>query len=461
MNDTIGAFEPEISTLDLGKTTLKSIVGARVTYGFTYHSASSEDIQDYYSDYQNVLVSVFNVTQNRTHNDVSLQYPILAVLDENINTGDELRLTATSKTGAFNSIVETVTVGDNQRTEVTFDIVGKGGISASFEMTDNPAVIAMLYSSKGELLKKQTYSEAQTTFTELEDGDYTLVSMGQSDLMNSIFRLSNFSEIGLTEGKDYVKNAVKVESGKLSEVKNSEIPAFDESLFYYTNSSTSFSSNKSSITTGNYLTLRAAIDFKGVYKNDISNVALVVDLPEACDFVEQSVIQGPNLLPYTIDNNRLTVQLGNAYASQTRFCVIPTSGGSFNATASIVFDYNGKTITQPIGSAASEIKNLDFVVPTTISSEKFQVNGMAPGGSLIEVYEDGTLIGSTSALRNGNWTAECNIPETYNFTSHTIFAVITTSEGIRLKSESVTVDLDRSIAMPKTVLMTFYNGWLK
>ena len=85
-------------------------------------------------------------------------------------------------------------------------------------MTDNPAVIAMLYSSKGELLKKLTYAEAKATFTELEDGQYTIVTMGRSDLMNSILRLSNFDEIGLAEGKDYVKNSVKVERDRKSVV---------------------------------------------------------------------------------------------------------------------------------------------------------------------------------------------------------------------------------------------------
>ena len=444
VNDTIDAFDASESTFDVGKVTMKSIVGARVTYGFTYHAAGVEEFETYYSDYQNVAIAVYNVTQNRVHNELSLQYPILAVLDENINAGDKLKFTATSKTGAFNPIEQTVEVGEDQRAEVTFDIVGKGGISASFEMTENPRVVAMLYSSKGELLKKMTYSEATAKFTELEDGDYTLVTMGQSDLMNSVLRLSNFAEIGLTEGKDYVMNSVKVESGKLTEVKNSEIPAFDESLFYYTNSSTSFSTNKSSITTGNYLTLRSSIDFKGVYKDGISNVALIVDLPEACDFVEQSVIQGPNLLPYVLDGNRLTVQLGSDYKSQVRFCVVPTTGGAFNATASVVFDYNGKTITQPIGSAVSEIKDLEITVPTTINSEMFKVNGMAPGGSQIEVYEDDVLIGSVRALANGTWTAECIIPETYNFTTHTIYAIITTKNGLTLKSESVSFEFDRS-----------------
>lgn len=457
VNDTIGAFAADVNALDLGKTTMKSIVGARVSYDFTYHAAGSDDLQDYYSDYQNVAISVFNVTQNRAHKEVSLQYPILAVLDENINAGDELKLTATSKTGAFNPIVETVTVGDNQRAEVTFDIVGKGGISASFEMTENPAVIAMLYTGKGELLKKMTYSEAKATFTELEDGDYTLVSMGQSDLMNSILRLSNFAEIGLTEGKDYVKNAVKVETGKLAEVKISEVPAFDESLFYYTNSTTSFSSNKSSITTGNYLTLRSAIDFKGVYKNDISNVALIVDLPEACDFVEQSVIQGPNLLPYTLDNNRLTVQLGNNYQSQTRFCVIPTTGGSFNATASIVFDYNGKALTQPIGTATSEIKDIEIVVPSVIAGSTFKVTGSALGNSTVNVYEDGTLLGSGKANAAGTWSVECKLVNPYNLSKHSIYAEITTPAGNALTSETKELTYDVNALQVSKVTMYHYN----
>ena len=90
--------------------------------------------------------------------------------------------------------------------------------------------------------------------------------------MNSILRLSAFDEIGLAEGKEYVKNNVKVESGKIASVHNEVVPSFDESLFSYTTTSTAFSSNKSSITNGKYLTLSSSIDFKGVYKPGVSNV---------------------------------------------------------------------------------------------------------------------------------------------------------------------------------------------
>lgn len=461
VNDTIGAFDENVTTLNVGKVTLKSIVGARVTYGFTYRAAGADEVETYYSDYQNVAVSVFNVTQNRAHKEISLQYPILAVLDENINAGDELKLIATSKIGVFSSIEQTAIVGENQRAEVTFDIVGKGGIRASFEMTENPSVIAMLYSSKGELLKKMTYLEATAKFLELDDGDYTLVTMGQSDLMNSILRLSNYAEIGLTEGKDYVKNSVKVEAGKLTEVMNDEIPAFDESLFYYTNSSTSFSSNKSSITTGNYLTLRSSIDFKGVYKNSISNIALVVDLPEACDFVEQSVIQGPNLLPYVLDGNRLTIQLGNDYKSQVRFCVVPTIGGSFNATASVVFDYNGNSITQPIGSATSEVKYIEISVPSVISEVSFKVTGTALSKSEVRVYEDGTLLGSSKANGAGSWNVECELTNPYNLSTHSIYAEITTPAGNTLMSETKKLTYDINALQVSKVTMYHWNPEMK
>lgn len=388
---------------------------------------------------------------------ISHQYPLLAVLDEDINIGDELRLTAMSKTGAFNSVTETVTIGDDQRAEVTFDIVGKGGISASFEMTENPAVIAMLYGSNGELIRKQTYTEAKTQFTELEDGEYTLISMGQSDMMNSILRLSNFDEIGLSEGKDYVKNEVSVECGMIADVKISEVPAFDESLFYYTSSTTVFSANKSSITTGNYLTLRENVDFKSVYKNGIDNVTLIVDLPKNTNFVEQSVIQGPNLLPYTIDNNRLTIPLGDSYQSQTRFCVMPTSGGSFNATASIVFDYDGKTITQPVGTANVEIKDIEIVVPSITAAPGFKVSGTALGKSTIKIIENGVILGSGIANATGLWSVECELVNPYNMSKHSIYAEITTPSGVIMDSEIKTISYDVNALQVSKVTMYHWN----
>lgn len=451
--DTLGAFADDETQRDMGKAVMKSMVGARIAYGFTYKAAGAEETQNFYADHRNVTVSVFNVTQNREQKDLSVQYPTLTVLDEAMNIGDQLRLTAVSKTGAFSPIERMVTVDDNRRAQATFDIVGKGCIEASFEMTDNRAVTAMLYNAGGELFKKTAYAEAKASFADVDDGEYTLVTMGQSELMNSILRLSAFDEIGLSEGKDYVKNAVKVETGKIATVHNATVPAFDESLFSYTTASTSFSSNKSSITNGKYLTLSSVVDFKGVYKSDVSNVKLVVDLPDACDFVEKSVIQGPKLMPYTLSGKRLTVQLGDNYQAQTRFCVIPTASSTFNATASVVFDYKGATLTQPIGSATVEVKTLDIIVPEIITSATINVAGSAPARSKVDVYSDNELVGHTTAKANGSWNAECTLLNVFNLNEYPISAKITTESGSMLLTETKNVTYISNYPKIKTVTM--------
>ena len=459
VNDTVSAFAADVTSLDMGTVTLRSIVGARITYGFTYRAAGTGETEadSYYPDYQNVVVSVYDVTQNRALPEISLQYPLIVVLDEDVAVGDELRLVATSKTGDFNPIERTVVIGEDQRAEVTFDIVGKGGIAASFEMAQNPTVVGMLYDASGELLEKGTYAEAAIEFAGLDDGDYTLVTMGQSDLMNSVLRISGFDEIGLTEGRDYVKNIVAVKSGEMAQVEIAEVPAFDESLFYYTNSSASFSANKSSITTGNYLTLRSTIDFKQVYKQDVSNVALVVDLPANCDLVEQSVIQGPNLLPYTIDNGRLTVQLGDNYTTQVRFCVVPTAGGQFNATGSVSFNYGGKAVTQPIGTASSEVKDLEISVPSVIASPEFTVTGVARAQSKVNVFSDGTLLGTTKANGTGAWSAECALVDPYNLSQHTVYAEVETMDGSKLTTESKELTYNINAIQVSKVTMYHWN----
>lgn len=455
--DTLGAFADDETLHDMGKAVMKSMVGARIAYGFTYKAAGAEETQNFYADHRNVTVSVFNVTQNREQKDLSVQYPTLTVLDETMNIGDQLRLTAVSKTGAFSPIERMVTVDDNRRAQATFDIVGKGCIEASFEMTDNRAVTAMLYSAGGELFKKTAYAEAKASFADVDDGEYTLVTMGQSELMNSILRLSAFDEIGLTEGKDYVKNAVKVETGKIATAHNATVPAFDESLFSYTTASTSFSSNKSSITNGKYLTLSSVVDFKGVYKGDVSNVKLVVDLPDACDFVEKSVIQGPKLMPYTLSGKRLTVQLGDNYQAQTRFCVIPTASSTFNATASVVFDYKGATLTQPIGSATVEVKDIEINAPATVATTQFTVTGTARANSTIKVFEGSALLGSGKANAAGTWMVNCEFAEAYNLSTHAVYAEITTPNGSVMPTATKQVTYDMNAIQVSKVTMYHMN----
>ncbi|WP_298113913.1 T9SS type A sorting domain-containing protein [uncultured Bacteroides sp.] len=440
---------------ELGIIQLKDIAGATLNLNMTYTASvtagTEATTEDWYSDYANVAYSIYNETQQKDISNFVVQYPTIVLLDE-VAESNKLKLTASSKNNAFEPVTTTATIDANLEATATIAIVELGGIEAAYQTTDNTAVTAMLYDSKGELLKKYNYSNGTLSIPNLASDTYTLVSMSSSDFFNSILKLSALEASGLTEGTDYIKNEVTVKSGIISQVNNENIPTLDESKLYYTGENTSFTVNKASIVAGNYLTLKGLIDFKAEYAAGVSNVQLLVDLPESCSFVENSVMVGSQISAYTIDGNRLTIALDN-YNEQVRFCVIPTAGGTYTPNAFVEFTLNEKTVQQPIGSAYYEVKDLSISVPKTVAKSTVPINGTAQGNSEVRIYDNDILIGQTTTLANGVWTATCELNEPYNLSTHRIYAEVTTKQGLELQSETQEVMYDmNAIQVSKVTL---------
>lgn len=448
---------------DLGTIELKTIAGATISLNFTYTpsvaAGEKAETQTWYSDYTNISYTIYNVTQGKVITQYSVQYPSIVLL-EDVAEGDQLRITASSKTNAFLPVESPTTISAENKADITFNIVGLGGIRASYGSTDNANVAGILYDSKGELLKKYSYTNTSLSISDLADGAYTLVSMSNSSFFNSILKLSSLETSGLKEGTDYILNPITVKSGTIELINNEEIPALDESKLYYTGEGTAFTVNKASIVAGNYLTLKGKIDFKEEYAASVSNVQLVIDLPESCSFVDNSVMTGSQVGAYTIDGNQLTVPMSN-YNDQVRFCIIPTTGGTYNPNAFTEFTLNGKTVRQPIGSAYYEVKDLSISVPKTVAKTTIPISGTAQGSSEINIYDNNILIGQTTSLANGIWTTTCELNEPYNLSTHSIHAKVTNKQGLELQSETQEVTYDMNAIEASTVTMTFYNGWLK
>ena len=451
-------------TTFVGEVALKSITGATITTNMTYTESVAEgetaEVQNWYADYANVAYEIYNETQQRAITQFNVQYPSIVLLEE-VAEGDLLTLTASSRTNAFVPVTATASINAQNRAETTFDIVELGAIKAAFTSTDNASVVGILYDNKGQLVKKYTYSNASLSIADLADGDYTLVSMTNSTLFNSILNLSQFAAAGLVEGVDYVQNTVTVKSGVIATIANDLIPVLDESKLYYTGDNTLFSVNKTSIVAGNYLTLKGKIDFKSTYASQVSNVSMVVDLPESCSFVENSVMVGSSIASYTLDGNRLTIPLTGKYTDQVRFCVIPTVGGDYAPNAFAQFTIDNKEVLQPIGNANFTVKDLTISVPSTVAKTSVPVSGTALGNSTIKVFDEGTKIGETTSLANGVWSTTCELNEPYNLSTHSIYAKVTTKQGLELQSETKELMYDRNAIEVKTVTMSFYNGWLK
>ncbi|MGN0222262.1 MAG: chitobiase/beta-hexosaminidase C-terminal domain-containing protein [Prevotella sp.] len=445
--------------VDLGKMTMKSISGARIGIGFTYTKSAeqgdSAEVQNWYSDYQNIQYSVFNKTRNTAITKFSVQYPTIVLLEE-VDDNDVLQLTAISKTGMFMPVVAETTVKD-MKASVLFPISQLGGINISFKQTENAKVVAMLYDNHQALVKKVSLDEASATISELQDGDYSLVMMGESSFFNAFYNMAGFNEAGLVENTDYVKKSVSVKSGVISNVSVTVVPFFDEGKLYYTGTNTAFSVNKTKVVAGAYLTLQAKVDFKYAFRDLVSDVQLVFDLPEGNSFVENSMMVGSSLAVYELDKNTVSVTLGSNYDRKVRFCVIPTASGDFKPNAYVKFVLDGKTITQPIGSADFTVESINLNVPSLVSRSTFAASGTAMGNSQVTIYDGSSIVGQTKSLANGLWTAQCQLENPTNLSTHSISAQVVTKEGLVMNTETKSMVFDENAIEISKVHMYHWN----
>lgn len=437
---------------------LSPITGAVIRTDFTYRASVLQGEQattlGYYDDYANVSYTLRNKTKGKDISQFSVQYPDIVLL-EDVNEGDQIVVTAHSIKGVFNDVSATCTV-QNDRGTVTLPIVEHGGIVAKYNQTQADQVVGIVYDNTGEQVQRGDYRNATLQLSNLKDGKYTLITMQASEYLNSVLTLNALNATGLKAGTDYVSSSVNVSSGMLSPITITSVPALDESQLYYTSRNTHFTANKTSVTIGNYMTLTANVDFKEDYQGQVRNVQLLIDLPQGCEFVANSLLIGGDIGAYNQSENRINVSLPNE-GCVVKFCAMPTLVGEVRPSASVRFTINGKQVTQPIGSPHFEAKALDIRVPHTTTTSNIIVSGHAPFNSNVEVFDGDKLIGITTSSTS-TWFLNCTLADSLDFSVHSIQACATTMQGVKLYSQSVECVLNSKLAVPKSISM-IYNSY--
>ena len=438
------------STLNDGKldVALRDLSGTIIDLDLYYQPAihdGEEAPSEEYQDWANVGYSVYDVTHQTELTQLSAQYPILVLVDQDLPAGTELRVTATSTTRQFIPVAATCHVDTTGRATATLPIVQLGQVEATFEMTDNQSVVALLYDEQEQLVGWARYTGVSLTLRDIPDGRYHLITMGGDNTLftsfNSLYALNN---IGLVEDVDYIDNRITVSSGHITQVSNPFIPAFDETGFLYTGDLTSCSVNKSEVTVGQYVTVKAQVDFKPAYSAD--HMTLLFDLPEGCALVDGSVMVGNHVANY-VNGWRLSVEVDD-------ITVVPTQSGTFQVSATVSADLNGTNTRQPIGQAVFTAEDLTITVPETTGRRLLPVTGMAVPLSLVEVFDGGVSIGQTNAIGTGYFSVMCPLIGAYNLSEHDIYAIVTTPEGLQMQSETKTVKVDRSHLTPVVTYQT-------
>lgn len=443
----------------LSEINLKPITGATVQLSLTYKESVVKDSlannYDFYSDNDNISYIIYNKTKDKRINNYSVQYPSIILL-EPVDESDELYITAHSKNNEFADTKTSCTIDAYNISTAYISITQYGAIRSTIASTNGNSFIGILYDNKGQFVSKSIYKDGTFSISNIVDGEYTLVSMLNSKFFNTIGNIEDIKAVGLIEGQDYAVSAVEVRSGLVTELAYETLPVFNESKFYYTGTETSFIANKASTTIGNYVTLRGKVDFKPDYANSIRGTYLVVDIPESCKFVENSVLTGKGLASYTLDGNKLNIPLEGT-DNNVRFCIIPTQGGDFNTSASVQFELNNDNIVQPIGAAYFRADNLSLNAPEKTPNKTIAVSGNAPADSDIKVYDNDVLICQTKSMANGYWGVKLPLVKPYSHSFHKIYGETTDTNGNTLLTDTKTVEYDESYVVLSKVSM-IYNG---
>ncbi|MGN0246611.1 MAG: T9SS type A sorting domain-containing protein [Lachnospiraceae bacterium] len=437
---------------------LKELNGTTINIELTYRQSAlggEGTIEDHYSDIANVSYHIVNKTTNREVVTFNVKYPDIIAYD-GVSIGDEVVVTVSSKKQVFKDVSANGFINSSNHLNLNFPIVQFGGISATYLHSDNEKNVGILYDSKGLLVQKADYVDGRLEIANVLDGDYTFVSLGSSQYFSSIQRLSDLESSGLIPDTDYVKQNVSISSGIIENITVEDIPAFNESQYYYTGEKTSFTTNKPSITVGNYITLRANVDFKEQFKASVQDVNLIFDLPNNCELINNSILCGNGLGNFSIEGNKIIIPLTNTN-DFVRFCITPLESGTYKPTAFVQFSLNGKRILQPIGVANFSAERIKLITPNgSVSNETITVSGYAPTDSKVFLYNKNELVGQTMPFSNGKWSIPCNISNGKKYRSNLLYARIQLKDGQYIETETKQVVYNEKAMRVKNV--TLVNG---
>ncbi len=419
--------------------TLSPVTGAVMTISLDWLAAGATETVPY-ADYANVDFTIHNLTTGRPVSDFSNQYPRLVLLD-NVNAGDEIELTVSSRTGTFEPQVNTFKVDENLGISAKTTLVEHGAISASHPATSGRGINFMLYDGNGTL-RGVTQSDAgnSASFANLGAGSYTLVAIADSRFFNAVNTYDDLAASGLSAGTDFLEATIDVKDGEIAKCVFDAVPEFDESRFFFTKD-VILTVNKSSLTVGNYVTVRATVKFKDEYRDDLSDISLRFDLPKYCSYVENSVIRGNEPGNAQIVDGSIRID-GVRDGDAVRFCLTPEAGGEFRPTAFVDFTRDGESFSQPVGSVFFKADEFSIFAPRRTCRESIFVRGVASNLSDVTVFANNIPSGAARSNADGNWIAKVDLMNPVANPLQHIRGEVTDSKGRVFPTKAAVVEYD-------------------
>lgn len=336
-----------------------------------------------------------------------------------------------------------------------------GTLLTTFDATECSRVSIRVYDAQGQLVSAGNATTTAKRFSQLPDGDYTVVMMEGSTIADAMNKMSDIKQF-LLKDIDYVAQEVKVSSGLTAVAQFSTVPALSDNAHLYTDDiNTRVTPKKPIINIGTYQTLSTRVVFRPEYEGRISQPKVVISLPDDADmrFIEGSVIVDNLKADYSIKDGELTIPI--LEKRLLRYCMVPHTAGERSISARVSFLLDGIPTEQPLPVASFTVNEADIYVYDVAASEQVDVSGTAMPQVPVTVFVNGEQAGTTTSNIYGAWNMAVTLTNTYNLASNSIYAQFTGSDGYTLQTATKEVTLDRHCIQPLNVRMSHYNQWMK
>ncbi|HCC34520.1 MAG TPA: hypothetical protein DEQ02_02320 [Ruminococcaceae bacterium] len=369
--------------------------------------------------WSNIIFELFNETQNKNIEDLIIQNGRIYILDKSLQQGDSLILLSSLLTNEAEKAINRFDYNPSETPAINVMFLENGGFTAEKE-TSNRSAAAVVFDADEKYVNTFLFADTAVESLPLRDGAYKVVFMDKTLWLSYPGELSVLSLAGLEERTDYILKEIEIKAGEIKSLGKIDIPAINIDDYIF--------SEKSGMTTDRYYSLigdtfnvRSEIAFDEKYHSQISDITARFELPDGCEFIEDSVAVDGISSPYSFSDRILEVPLSRAKAL-VHFSVSPTQTGNFNIQGFTDFTYDGEQKQYPLGNVIGNAGQITLNVPLKTGKILNIASGTASPDSSVQLYDNGVLVGTTYASAAGNWSLPFNLSQPSTFSSHEIYA---------------------------------------
>jgi subtilisin family serine protease len=162
---------------------------------------------------------------------------------------------------------------------------------------------------------------------------------------------------------------------------------------------------------------------------ETTDTELILEIPAGTTLVENSIlVDGKPAAATKVESNKFVVTVGT----------VPSKGSgivayhlrlekeydqpNLSVMQSIHFTHNGLTVEERLGGASVEVTRIKLGAPSVTGRKDLTVSGIAPAGSLVNVYDKDLFLGQTIANLAGTWKQTIRLTNADKTSKHSLRA---------------------------------------